>query len=146
MPYIPESIFGDFDWFLTCIRFARLYSRAFSELFSISATRNSKSSHLSKIIEIENLLEQQRLAIPINFRPEEKVRLPAFSKPNEILFALRIRCHYHELQIALHRLKLHVTRNQITQSDRMMRSMMNSARSVAELTRLISIEPPTPFL
>ncbi|KNG90707.1 hypothetical protein ANOM_001125 [Aspergillus nomiae NRRL 13137] len=146
IPLIEEAIFEDFDWFFTSIKFARLYSRIFTELFSITATKNSRTTYLSTISEFEELLEQQCQAIPPRFRPGVKLRPQAFSHPCGLNAALRVHYHYHELKIALHRLKLHVTRDQIAprpSSD--MAGIMNSARAVIEITRVIQQEPSTPF-
>ncbi|KAE8376124.1 hypothetical protein BDV26DRAFT_282875 [Aspergillus bertholletiae] len=146
IPIVQEAVFGDFDWFLTSIRFARLYSRTFTDLFSISATNNSKTAYLVKINELETLLEQQCQAIPPPFQPGTKIRPQAFSHPCEIAAALRVHYHYHEIKIALHRLKLHVTRDQCSShSASNMIDMMKSARAVIELTRVIYQEPSTPF-
>ncbi|KAE8155672.1 hypothetical protein BDV40DRAFT_294157 [Aspergillus tamarii] len=146
IPIIQEAVFGDFDWFLTSVRFARLYSRTFTDLFSISATTNSKTAYLAKIKELERLLEQQCQIIPPQFQPGTKLRPQTFSHPCEIAAALRVHYHYHELKIALHRLKLHVTRDQASsQSPLDIIEMMNSARAVIDLTRVIYQEPSTPF-
>lgn len=140
-------MFGDFDWFLTSVRFARLYSRTFTDLFSISATNNSKTAYLAKINQLERLLEQQCQTIPPQFRPGTKLRPQTFSHSCEIAAALRVHYHYHELKIALHRLKLHVTRDQSSsQSPSDIIDMMKSARAVIDLTRVIYQEPSTPFL
>ncbi|KAJ5359707.1 uncharacterized protein N7496_012120 [Penicillium cataractarum] len=146
VPTIQESVLGDFDWFLTAIRFARLYSRIFTDLFSISATNKSTAAYLVNIDELERLLEQQRQAIPRQFQPGTKLRPQAFSHPCGMLAALRVHYHYHELKIALHRLKLHVTRDHTTsQSQSTIINMMNSARAVIDATRAIYQEPSTPF-
>ncbi|OGM45106.1 hypothetical protein ABOM_006648 [Aspergillus bombycis] len=146
IPFIEEAVFEDFDWFFTSIKFARLYSRIFTELFSITATKNSRATYLSTISEFEELLEQQCQAIPPRFRPGVKLRPQAFSHPCGLNAALRVHYHYHELKIALLRLKLHITRDQIAprlSSD--MADIMNSARAVIEITRVIQQEPSTPF-
>ncbi|CEJ61020.1 hypothetical protein PMG11_09566 [Penicillium brasilianum] len=146
VPTIQESVLGDFDWFLTAIRFARLYSRISTDLFSISATNKSTATYLVNIDELEGLLEQLRRAIPRQFQPGTKLRPQAFSHSCGMLAALRVHYHYHELKIALHRLKLHVTRDQTTsQSRSAITNMMNSARAVIEATRAIYQEPSTPF-
>ncbi|KOC09982.1 cell surface receptor/MFS transporter (FLVCR) [Aspergillus flavus AF70] len=146
IPIVQEAVFGDFDWFLTSVRFARLYSRTFTDLFSISATNNSKTAYLAKINQLERLLEQQCQTIPPQFRPGTKLRPQTFSHPCEIAAALRVHYHYHELKIALHRLKLHVTRDQSSsQSPADIIDMMKSARAVIDLTRVIYQEPSTPF-
>ncbi|KAE8415355.1 hypothetical protein BDV36DRAFT_285379 [Aspergillus pseudocaelatus] len=147
IPFVQEAVFGDFDWFLTSVRFARLYSRTFTDLFSISATTNSKTTYLAKINELEMLLEQQCQIIPPQFQPGTKLRPQTFAHPCEIAAALRVHYHYHELKIALHRLKIHVTRDQSSsQSPSDMVEMMNSARAVIDLTRVIYQESSTPFL
>lgn len=147
IPIVPEAVFGEFDWFLTSIRFARLYSRIFTDLFSISATNSSKARYLILIDELERILEQQRQTIPRQFQPGTKLRPQAFSHPCGILAALRVHYHYYELKIALDRMKLHVTRDQSTsQSQSAIINMMNSAREVIDATRAIYQEPSTPFL
>ncbi|KKK17221.1 hypothetical protein AOCH_004670 [Aspergillus ochraceoroseus] len=146
VPFIPDAIFDGFDWFLASIRVARLYSRTFTELFSINATTNSKLSYLSKIDQIEEILEHQRQDIPSHFRPGHELRTESFQNPHEIIAALRIHFHYHELQIALCRLKLHITREQSSpQSLTATKNMMDSARAIVELTRVICIEPNIPL-
>lgn len=90
------------------------YSRIFTDLFSKSATNNSKATYLSNIDELERLLEQQRQAIPRQFQLGTKLRPQAFSYPCGILAALRVHYHYHDIKIALRRMKLHITRDQST--------------------------------
>ncbi|KAE8423628.1 hypothetical protein BDV36DRAFT_242963 [Aspergillus pseudocaelatus] len=146
VPFIEEAVFENFDWFFVSIKFARLYSRIFTELFSITATKNSRTTYLNTIFEFEELLEQQCQAIPSRFRPGVKLRPQAFSHPCGLNAALRVHYHYHELKIALHRLKLHISRNQIMprlSSD--MADIMNSARAVIGITRVVQQEPSTPF-
>ncbi|PYI07201.1 hypothetical protein BO78DRAFT_313643 [Aspergillus sclerotiicarbonarius CBS 121057] len=145
VPMIPEAIFDGFDWFLTSLRIARLYSRVFEELFSINATTGSKDFYLSKIDRIEKILEHHRLTIPMEFRPNEKLPSPHFMEPHMIMAAIRVHLHYHELRIALCRLKLHVSRGQLGQESVATKRMMDSARAVIQLTRLTRIEAATPL-
>ncbi|KAH8693915.1 hypothetical protein BGW36DRAFT_212562 [Talaromyces proteolyticus] len=145
IPSIPEAIFKGFDWFLASIRIARLYSLTFTELFSISATTNSVPTYLSKITKIEQLLENQRQAIPIEFRPGEKLQIDVLQNYCEVIAALRIHYHYHELRIALCRLRVHIIGDQSSPQSFASRDMMESARAVIELTRTIYIEPFIPL-
>lgn len=145
IPSVPEATFGDYDWLFATASFARLMSRAYEGLFSISATLNTQEAYYEKLDAITDLLERWRLSIPLAFRPGEAFHARSFRSSCETLVALTTHFYYHDASISLCRLTLHVGKNQ--DGPRQIESktiLMRSARSIIELLRHIDIEPYTP--
>lgn len=101
---------------------------------------------MSKIDQLEKRLEHHRLTIPVEFRPNDKLPNEYLMSPHTTMAAIRTHMHYHELRIALCRLKLHINRGQIDhQSVTTTTRMMDSARAVIQLTRMTRMEASTPL-
>ncbi|KAF4986230.1 hypothetical protein FGRMN_10935 [Fusarium graminum] len=62
IPVVPESVFGDYDWFTAAIRLARISSIAYSDLFSLTASSKSHAELATGIDRIRNLLDDWRYA------------------------------------------------------------------------------------
>ncbi|KAI9927059.1 hypothetical protein MW887_003441 [Aspergillus wentii] len=145
IPTVPESIFGDFNWLLASVGLARLLSRAYQTLFSITATWNTEASYYAKIDNMNDLLERWRQSIPLVFRPGEPFRAQSFHSSCETYIALRTHFFYYDARIALCRLTLHLGRNDDgPRQVSCKKVIMQTSRSIIELLRYIDMEPYTP--
>ncbi|KAI1390699.1 uncharacterized protein F4822DRAFT_161416 [Hypoxylon trugodes] len=150
VPSIPDAIIGELDWFLTSARYARLLSKTMSSLFSIAGTDDPKAHYLTIIDQCENELEQWRMSIPIDIRPGQPYQTHAIQGTLLRLAALRIHLFYNSFKLSLCRATLHLAANsshivsQARQSEST-RIMMETSRSVLELTAFIDVEPSTPL-
>ncbi|KAL6364247.1 hypothetical protein LRP88_02164 [Fusarium phalaenopsidis] len=146
VPATPESHFGEFNWFLSTIRFGRLLTIAYQSLFSLSASLRSVESYLAAIHHVRNLLEQWRLSIPVEYQPGGSTRFGNVFDPNETLVALQTHFSYYHLVIGLERLTLHLDKEEGPRKQDSMLRLMKSAKSIVELTRFIDLEPHVPLL
>jgi hypothetical protein len=146
VPATPESHFGEFNWFLSTIRFGRLLTIAYQSLFSLSASLRSVESYLAAIHHVRNLLEQWRLSIPAEYQPGGSTRFGNVFDPNEKLVALQTHFSYYHLVIGLERLTLHLDKEEGPRKQDSMLRLMNTAKAIVELTRFIDLEPHVPLL
>ncbi|KAL7626533.1 hypothetical protein AAE478_003305 [Parahypoxylon ruwenzoriense] len=150
IPSVPDGVIGEFDWFLTSARYARLLSKAMSSLFSIAGTDDPKTYYLAIIDQCEAELEQWRMSIPDNIRPGEPYRTHAIQGTILRPTALRIHLFYNSFKLSLCRATLHLaanTSNVVSQTRQIdsTRVMMETSRSVLESTAFIDVEPNTPL-
>jgi len=145
IPHIPEAVFGEFNWFLTSVRFGRLLSKAQSTLFSVSATMKPQGKYLQGLQTVRDELEIWRLSIPLAFRPGERFARTSFASSAAVMAALRTHLVYHNFVMVLCRLGL-----QVGGSDpggavlHVRETFMSSARRVIELTGHLEVEPYAP--
>jgi hypothetical protein len=144
-----ESLFGEYDWFLASARHARLLSRAYTSLFSIGVTGNSREYFGATIDQLHAELEQWRMSIPEKIRPGTAFWERSLPGPLMTPVALWTHYHYHSLLLALARATLHLESRPAEGSDptRLLRSkqaIMQASRSILELTRFIDVQPYTP--
>ncbi|PLB49949.1 hypothetical protein P170DRAFT_445370 [Aspergillus steynii IBT 23096] len=145
IPTVPEAIFGDYNWLLASAGFARIASRAYEGLFSLSATRNSEEICYQKLDVMNELLQRWRQSIPLPFRPGEKFRAQSFHNASEIHIALRTHYYYYDALIALCRLTLQLgKRRNGPREIRSKKVLMQATRSIIELCRHIDMESYTP--
>ncbi|KIW26107.1 uncharacterized protein PV07_09234 [Cladophialophora immunda] len=145
IPHVPESIFGEFNWFLSSVRFGRLISRAQSSLFSVSATMKSKDEYQRDLQAINVQLEAWRQSIPPSFRPGDRFARANLASPTFVMAALRTHLIYHNFVMVLCRLNSQVNACSafgFEANDR--ETFMSSARRVIELTTHIEVEPYAP--
>ncbi|PLB50916.1 hypothetical protein P170DRAFT_406346 [Aspergillus steynii IBT 23096] len=143
VPNVPESIFGEFNWFLASIRISRIFSIAYACLFSVDASTHSPGQLVSALNHVRKLLEDWRQSIPLEYRPGESVR-PAFqSRPALKEIALRTNFYYYHLVITSERLKLRLASDQqkARESEEV---LLKAAGAIIELSSLIDVEPYTP--
>ncbi|KAL4920594.1 hypothetical protein BDW62DRAFT_215853 [Aspergillus aurantiobrunneus] len=143
IPITPESALGEYNWLKSSVHFGRILSIAYATLFSTSASTQSDDTILAAVDHVHSLLEEWRLSIPVDFRPKEPLQRRRLIDGASKEIALRTHYYYHHLVIALERLTLHVSRV-IVRSENSMRSLLNTAREVINLTRYIDVEPYTP--
>ncbi|KAI8649618.1 Fungal-trans domain-containing protein [Fusarium keratoplasticum] len=145
VPATPESHFGEFNWFLSTIRFGRLLTIAYQSLFSLSASLRSAESYLAAIHHVRNLLEQWRLSIPAEYQPGGSTHFGNVFDPNETLVALQTHFSYYHLLIGLERLTLHLDKEEGPRKQESRLRLMNTAKAIVELTRFIDLEPHVPL-
>ncbi|KAF2179550.1 hypothetical protein K469DRAFT_595365, partial [Zopfia rhizophila CBS 207.26] len=145
VPDAHEAVFGDFDWFLTMVRFSRLISKAYEMLFSVSATLIPAESCHAATDTVNNDLECWRKSIPEAFRPGDPFQPTNFADHSSMAVALRTHYHYYSVVIALSRLSLHVDAETLSRrQSESTKALMNAARATIELTRYIDTEAYAP--
>jgi hypothetical protein len=143
LPDMPESNVEGINFFLIAVRCGRILSKAYQTLFSVSATMKTTEQYFAAIDAIKSDLSRWNYSIPAKFRPG----MP-FHPGNgwETLAFLRLHYMYHALNISLCRLELHVGVDQSTQRmNDTRKQLMNTARTVLDLTTFIELKPSTPM-
>ncbi|KAJ0413181.1 hypothetical protein BJY00DRAFT_306504 [Aspergillus carlsbadensis] len=143
IPPAPDSVIGDYNWLLSSVRFSRILSVAYASLFSVSASTQLDDTLLASVDHVHTLLEEWRRSIPLDFRPKEPLQRRRLSDGASKEITLRTHYYYYHLVIALSRLTLHVSRD-VARSENAMRALLNTARSIIDLTRFIDVEPYAP--
>lgn len=147
IPFVPEAIFGDYNWFLSSVRFGRLLSKAQASLFSVSATMKSSIEFQKDIQLVSHELEDWRLSIPSAFRPGERFARTNFGSSACVMAALRTHLTYHNFVMVLCRLSLQVNKAQSTIGLANAReTFMVSARRVIDLVGHLEVEPYAPSM
>ncbi|GKT96885.1 fungal specific transcription factor [Colletotrichum tofieldiae] len=149
---IPKSLdsnFGNYDWFLTSIRFSRILSQAYTSLFSVSGSLKTRTQYQAALDRIQGLAERWRMSIPKDFRPGMPYMHHGSLNPGTRMAFIQTSYNYYALTIALDRLALHIEENQPGREmirEEHKRRLMNTARAVVELTRYIDVDSYTPIL
>ncbi|OLN89025.1 putative transcriptional regulatory protein C530.05-like protein 10 [Colletotrichum chlorophyti] len=145
IPNVPDSTFGDYNWFLFSIRFSRILSIAYESLFSVTASTRDKASLLTAIGRIRGMLDQWRQSIPQDFRPKEPLNRHRLADPHSKQAALSTQCYYFHLVIALERMSLQLEEKGGLRQQDSRKELLQAARTIIELTRFIDVEPYTPI-
>ncbi|KAF5019295.1 hypothetical protein F66182_8713 [Fusarium sp. NRRL 66182] len=145
IPIAPESVFGDYDWFTSAIRLARISSIAYTDLFSASASSKSKTALATGIRRIRQLLGNWQVSLPPSLRPGEAIR-HSDMPPSMKLVLLQTQYAYYNIIFAVERLTLHVFRDEANICEESNMSLISASRTVAELILFIDIEPHVPIL
>ncbi|KAI1458935.1 hypothetical protein F4805DRAFT_423076 [Annulohypoxylon moriforme] len=150
IPSVPDAIMGELDWFLATARYARLLSKAMASLFSIAGTDDPKAQYLSIIDQCEIELNQWRMSIPEEIRPDKPYQTHGMQSALLRLAALRLHLFYNSFKLSLCRATLHLaanTSNVVSQARQAenTRALMDTSRQVLELTAFIDVEPNTPL-
>lgn len=157
VPDVPESSFGNLNWFLTFARYSRLLSRALTSLFSIGVTGNPDAYYLAAIDQLGHELERWRTSVPADFRPGEPEPLRARkllrNKTAESL-TMQAACWTHYLYCSFRLVLSRATLQLAAQCDGLVtpsrqaeckKLIMETSRSILELTALVDVEPYTPL-
>lgn len=138
---------GEFNWFLSNLRFSRILSQAHASLFSTSAVMLSSDSYYSAIDQVQDRLERWRVAIPESFRPGLSSDFETFTSPSIRIRVLYTNFRYYSLVIALARLAIRLGANEISpRTEESKRTLMRAARTVIELIQFVDTAPYTPIL
>ncbi|KAF9885321.1 hypothetical protein FE257_013038 [Aspergillus nanangensis] len=145
LPTPIDDLLGELDWIRAWAAFSRLTSKAYDRLFSVSAALSPSHIYLKHATSILVELEDWKDTLPERFRPGSAIKLHLFNNPVSLTLAVKIRLWYHNLQIAIARLVLHISNGQpIAQQSESKWMLMCAARSIVELTHFMTIEPFTP--
>lgn len=150
IPIIPEAILNEFDWFLSCARYARLLSRAMTSLFSIGVTSKPEEYYLAVIGQLEHELENWRMSIPENNRPGDTSKIHHIETYLSRTGSVWAHLLYNSFRLSLCRARLQLaasSRQLSSASDRAesTKVVLEASRSVLELTVFIDVDPSTPF-
>lgn len=155
IPSVPESIFGDLNWFLAFARYSRLLSRALTSLFSVGVTGNPDAYYLAAIDQLSPELERWRTSVPADFRPGEPLRARKLLRDkNTESLAMQAACWTHYLYCSFRLVLCRATLQLAAQCDGLVtpsrqaeckRLIMETSRSILELTALVDVEPYTPL-
>ncbi|KAJ5382386.1 hypothetical protein N7517_000297 [Penicillium concentricum] len=144
VPSVPESKFGDYNWFLSAIHLSRLTSIAYTTLFSTRSSLKSAEDCLNSIKHVRRGLEEWRLSVPVAFRPKEPLQLSESASPTTKVVVIQTHYLYCNLVFAMERLSLHVDPDEKLDREDSRLELMNAARIVIELVSFIAIEPHMP--
>ncbi|GKZ63142.1 hypothetical protein AnigIFM49718_010874 [Aspergillus niger] len=146
IPDMTESTFHDYDWFFNFVKYARLVSKIHQSLFTISSVSQPLSTYNSVVESLRIELEAWRANIPPRFRPGEKFKTRSLQEPLAVQVALITHFLYLNALLTLSWTVLHygAVRLGSTQQEIMKRDLMQTARSVLELTVHIEVAPSTP--
>ncbi|RYP89999.1 hypothetical protein DL770_003844 [Monosporascus sp. CRB-9-2] len=145
IPLAPESVFGDYDWFTSAIRLARITSIAYSSLFSVSASLKSKAACATAIARVRHLLDAWRTSVPSPFRPGEAVQHDLDLVSSAKLVLLQTQYAYYNVVFALERLTIQIDQEEGRNREESKVNLMSAARSVVELIVFIDFEPHVPI-
>ncbi|KAL4903559.1 fungal-specific transcription factor domain-containing protein [Aspergillus multicolor] len=141
--------FSDHDWLTSFLRFARLASKIHSRLLAITSVPRPWAIRCAAITKLQAELEAWRLSIPARFRPGEPLRPRLLLEPHAVAIALRTQYYYHSACLTLTWTLLHCenepTDANTTHPLTLKTELMQTARSVLELTSYIEISPSTPL-
>lgn len=152
IPFTPDALFGEFDWFLSYARHSRFLSRVLTSLFSAGVIGNPSIYYLDTIDQLNDELETWRLAIPENIRPGKTFQA---HKLHEMLQGDATRqvivwTHYlfsgARIMLARATLQLAASVAHLVPSSQQAECktvIMEEARSILELTRYVDAEPWT---
>ncbi|RAO66372.1 uncharacterized protein BHQ10_002384 [Talaromyces amestolkiae] len=144
IPEIPEAVHGGVDWFYLFARFARLISRAYEMLYTVSATTKTPEEFYEAIDMVYQDLENWRLSVPKDLRPGDPFRPESCKSPWTVTVSLKAHFFYASLVMSLCRLTLHLGAG--TESPRMeeaKKRLMYTARHIIGLTHYIDLQPHT---
>ncbi|KAF3392026.1 hypothetical protein DPV78_010755 [Talaromyces pinophilus] len=144
IPEIPEAVHGGVDWFYLFARFARLVSRAYEMLYTVSATTKTPEEFYETIDMVYQDLEKWRLSVPKDLRPGDPFRPENCKSPWAITVSLRAHFFYSSLVMSLCRLTLHLgAGTESSRNEEAKKRLMYTARHIIGLTHYIDMQPHT---
>ncbi|KKA16524.1 Fungal specific transcription factor [Rasamsonia emersonii CBS 393.64] len=141
IPYVPESVFGDYDWFLASARYARLVSKIYSSLFSVSSAGKTTGFYHTSICQLRDELEEWRMSIPERYRPGEPLRARSLPGMLAVSIALTTQYLYFNALLTLLRTSLQVGADELGTAHQLAtkKFLMKTACSILELTTYIEV-------
>ncbi|KAF0318329.1 hypothetical protein GQ607_014455 [Colletotrichum asianum] len=144
----PESYFGDFNWLVAFIRYARHLSRAYTSLFSVGVSDNADEYFLDIVDQLTEEIEDWRAALPDNgFRPGGSIKpaaLPVSSETQAV--ALVMHFFYNSFLQTISRMALrHLPPSNHDRRETVFKTVEKTSRCLLELTSLIEVAPCTPM-
>lgn len=148
MPYVPESLFGSFNWILTLAQHTRLLSRAMTTLFCAGICQMEPDYYKATISQLFEDLEQWRLSIPEGFRPGLSCQPHLFRRPVTGPPAIWINYLYYGFKLIILRCNLQINeeRDQSESNKNLSReNLIAVSRSILEIITYVDVEPSTPL-
>lgn len=141
IPCVPESVFGDYDWFLASARYARLVSKIYSSLFSVSSAGKTTGFYHTSICQLRDELEEWRMSIPERYRPGEPLRARSLPGMLAVSIALTTQYLYFNALLTLLRTSLQVGADELGTAHQLAtkKFLMKTACSILELTTYIEV-------
>ncbi|KAG7126273.1 ABC-transporter-regulating transcription factor like protein [Verticillium longisporum] len=152
IPHVPESVFGDFDWFLSIIRHARIISQTYSSLFSVAVANKPNAYYMDIIDQLNQKHDDWRMSIPdTGFRPGGLNPPSSIHCGVEREAAVMINYYHDGLQLTLARATLHRLSRLSKADDPLiaaqqkatMEAVLSASRSVLERTVLVNVDSHT---
>ncbi|KAJ0419755.1 hypothetical protein BJY00DRAFT_285476 [Aspergillus carlsbadensis] len=139
--------FSDYDWFVSFVRYARLASKIQSRLLTISSVPQPWAARYSAVKSLQSELQAWRDSIPSRFRPGEPLRPRLLLETHAVSIALRCHYYYHYAYQTLTWTLLHCENDGLDAGQLLdlRTELMQTARSMLELTSYIEISPSTPL-
>lgn len=146
IPSVPESVFGDYNWFLSAIQLGRLTSIAYATLFTTGSSLKPATERLICVENLRRRLEEWRSQVPTAFRPKEPLLPSELTSPKMKMIAIQTHYLYYHLVFAIERVSLHLDPDEKLQGKDSKWNLMSAARKVIEIVQLIDVEPHMPVL
>jgi hypothetical protein len=129
------------------VRYARLVSRIQSRLLTISSVPQPWAARYSAVKSLQLELQAWRDAIPSRFRPGEPLRPRLLLETHAVSIGLRCHYYYHYAYQTLTWTLLQCENDGIDAGQLLdlRTELMQTARSMLELTSYIEISPSTPL-
>jgi hypothetical protein len=149
IPYVPESIFGGYDWFLSLARYSRLVSRICSSLFSVSSGEiTTGSTYHGSIHQLSKELEAWQLSIPEKYRPGERFSGRGLPGTLEMFIAVTTQYLYFNALLTLLRISLYAGAGNVAPApapdqQETKKKLMRTACLILDLTKYIEVETYT---
>jgi hypothetical protein len=145
---IPTQLFPcssiSFDWTRASIRIARLLSRIYASLFSVSVRGRPEAYYKAAVQSLKSELEVWARTIPLEFRPGHPLRPYTLQSPQMVDISIRLHYLYHGTMLHLDRTALQLE-DKLDVRTELVTGIMRTARIVLELTKYIDVQPYTPI-
>jgi len=123
----------------------------YNSLFSLSVSSNSIGYFMSTIKQLQEELEEWRMALPISIRPGEQFRAHALPGPLSTTIALQVHLLYYNLVLSLCRASLQINTGapredsaKPTRHAESKKMLVKASCAILELTPYIDVAPYTP--
>jgi hypothetical protein len=146
IPSVPESVFGEYNWFLSAIQLGRLTSIAYTTLFTTGSSLKPVTERLTCVEDLRRRLEEWRSQVPTAFRPKEPLLPSELTSSKTKMIAIQTHYLYYHLVFAIERVSLHIDPNGKLQGKDNKWNLMSAARNVIEIVQFIDVEPHMPVL
>lgn len=133
-----------FDWTRASIRISRLFSRIYASLFSVSARGRPGAYYVGAVQSLKAELEAWARTIPMEFRPGQPLRPYTTQTPQMADISIRLHYLYHGTMLHLDRTAFQLEEDATARSHLVI-GIMQTARTVLELTKFIDVQPYTPI-
>lgn len=134
------------NWLYIQVTLCRILSKAYGNLFSPNAIFEQEEACTARIKSIRDELDQWLLLVPEEYRPGCPLRHRNFTKPHLAYATLQVHFLYYNLQIALSRLQVHVSKDRrcaAVATSKLL--LLEIARAIMDTTQFIPLEASTPM-